>query len=83
MGTQQGLLEKGNSYYFQSRIPSDVLPLFPAGTKPIIRERIGTKDELTRIQAKAIVQEKLADLSLSTLAFKATTFCHDGASDIL
>lgn len=63
MGTQQGLLIKGNSYYFQARIPVDVLPLFPHGTKPISQEKIGSKTSISLVQAKAIVQDKLSELN--------------------
>lgn len=63
MGTQQGLLIKGNSYYFQARIPADVLPLFPQGTKPLGQEKIGSKTSISLVQAKAIVQDKLSELN--------------------
>lgn len=60
MGTQQGLLVRGTAYYFQARIPKNLLPLFPEGTKQIARKKLTAK---TLLEAKQQVQQRLADLN--------------------
>jgi hypothetical protein len=56
MCKQNGLLQRGSTYFFQARIPKDCKAFF---SKAVIREKLTAT---THTKAKAQVRQKLADL---------------------
>jgi hypothetical protein len=70
MCTQNGVLLRGKTYYFQARIPEDCRKFFP---KAVIREKLLTKD---RAKAKAQVRQKWADLEFTIERIRSTGSPH-------
>lgn len=70
MCKQNGLLQRGTTFYFQARIPKDCLKHFP---KPVIRDKLTAT---THAEAKAQVRQRWADLEAIIARIRTTGSPH-------